>query len=125
MVFVAFVALSFAQVWLAPMFMQNGAIRGVVAAISFAIPGQRALEDVLLPAGLDGGRIAASAFTWLLAVIYFASAASRLRLSAGLIRLERVQRPEALGASLLALVQGMLAVIGIQLLVMGSASRLL
>ncbi len=57
----------------------------------------------------------------MLAAIYFASAASRLRLSAGLIRLERVQRPEAMGAYLLALIQGALAVVGIQMLFVGSA----
>ncbi|HTT99161.1 MAG TPA: hypothetical protein VMF58_14015 [Rhizomicrobium sp.] len=122
MTFVVFVALSFAaQVWFAPQVMQWPVADGIRAAISFVVPGQRLIEDDLLRCGLDGGRNFASAFVWFLAAVYFASAASRLRLAAGLIRLERVQRPEAMGASLLALVQGALAVVGIQLLFVGSA----
>lgn len=121
MVFVVFVALSFAnQVWFAPTHIENGLVDALKAAIGFAVPGQRALENVLASDGLDGGRIFASAFSWLLAVIYFASAVSRLKLAAGLIRLERAKRPEALGASTLALILGAMSVVGIQLLFMGS-----
>ena len=39
----------------------------------------------------------AAAFTWLLAIIYLGSAVSRLKLTAGLMRLERAKRPEILG----------------------------
>jgi hypothetical protein len=126
MTFVVFVALSFiVQVWLAPLVMQSPVAGAIRDAISFVVPGQRLIEDDLLPCGLDGGRIFASAFVWFLAIVYFASAASRLRLAAGLIRLERVQRPEAMGAGLLALLQGALAVTGIQLLFIGSAYQAL
>jgi len=122
MTFVVFVAMSFAvQVWIAPQVMDFPVAKGIQAAISFVVPGQRVIENDLQPCGLDNGRIFASAFVWFLTAIYFASAASRLRLSAGLIRLERVQRPEAMGATLLALVQGALAVVGIQLLFVGNA----
>src|SRR6202012_5504614 len=104
------------EVWLAPQIMQSPIAGAIRDAIAFVVPGQRVIEDDLLPCGLDGGRIFASAFVWFLAIVYFASAASRLRLAAGLIRLERVQRPEAMGAWLLALLQGALAVVGFQLL---------
>jgi len=122
MTFVVFVALSFVvQVWIAPQVMESPIAGAIRDAIAFVVPGQRVIADDLLPCGLDGGRIFASAFVWFLAAIYFASASSRLRLAAGLIRLERVQRPEAMGASPLALLQGALAVVGIQLLFVGSA----
>jgi hypothetical protein len=121
-VFILFVILSFvAQIWFAPRYMQNPAMEALRSAIFFVVPGQRALENALSPCGLDGGRLLASAFAWLLAIIYVASATSRLRLAAGIIRLERVQRPEALGPSVLAFLQGSLAVVGIQMLFVGSA----
>jgi hypothetical protein len=126
LVFAAFVALSFAdQVAFAPQYMQNPAVDAIKAAIGFAVPGQRTLESALIPCGLDGGRIFASAFAWLLAAIYLASAVSRIRLAAGLVRLERVKRPEALGAGPLAFLLGLLAVIGIQFLYVGSAFQFL
>lgn len=125
-VFVAFTVLSFVnQVWFAPEFLQSPVATALRSAISFVVPGQRALETVLEPMGLDGGRIFASAFAWLLAIIFIGSAASRLRLAAGLIRLERVKRPEALGASTLALLLGILAVAGIQFFFVGTAYTLI
>ncbi len=125
-VFAVFVVLSFVdQAVFAPRYIGNGAVDALKSAVFFAVPGQRALEAALLPCGLDGGRIFAAAFTWLLAVIYLGSAASRLRLAAGLIRIERDKRPEALGPSLLALLLGTLAVIGIQFLFVGSAFQFL
>ena len=57
--------------------------------------GQRALVGALEACNMDGGRAFAGTFAWLLAVIYLASAASRLRLQAGLIRLEAGDRPQA------------------------------
>ena len=126
MTFVVFVVLSFAvQVWLAVPLMQNPAARAIQSAISFVVPGQRAFDETLGSCGLDGGRILAFAVSWFLAIVYFASAASRLRLAAGLIRLERAQRREALGAGLLAFLLGALAVVGIQLLFIGSIFTLL
>ena len=122
LVFIAFALLSFInQVWFAPQFMENPAAGALKSAIYFVVPGQRALETALEPHGLDGGRVFAFAFSWLLAIVFFASAASHLRLAAGLIRLERANRPEALGASTLALLLGALSVVGIQLLFVGAA----
>jgi hypothetical protein len=121
-IFVLFTALSFInQIWFAPRIMQFPVAEALRSAIFFAIPGQRGLENTLSPCGLDGGRFFTSAFTWLLAIVYFASAVSRLRLAAGLIRLERVKRPEAMGGKLLTLLLGALAVVGIQFLFVGTA----
>lgn len=121
-VFVCFVVLSFViQVAVAPAFVSGGVIEAVERALAFAVPGQRALIDALAPCGLDGGRIFASAFSWLLAIIYLASAASRLTLSAGIIRLERTLRPDPLGKAAPAIALGAAAIGGIQLLYMGSA----
>jgi hypothetical protein len=121
-VFLVFVILSFLnQTFFAPEHLGGPVIEGLEAAIAFAVPGQRALLDALTPCGLDGGRIFASGFTWLLAIIYLASAASRLRLLAGIIRIERVTRPEPLGDLPLTIVMGFFAIAGIQLLYIGSA----
>jgi hypothetical protein len=123
-VFVFFVAMSFAvQVFFAPQFMQGDAVNALKAAVAFAVPGQHALQDTLQTCGLDGGRIFASAFTWFLAFIYVGSAMSHLKLTAGLIRLERDRRPEALGPTLLALLLGVASVVGFQFLYVGSAYR--
>ena len=70
---------------------------------------------------MDGGRVFAAAFAWLLAIIYLASAASRLKLQAGLIRLEAGDRPQTLGPTLRAFLFGIVAVVGIQFLFVGSA----
>jgi hypothetical protein len=70
---------------------------------------------------MDGGRIFAAAFTWLLAIIYVGSAASRLRLVAGIMRLERTQKPEILSPTWRAFLLGVAAVVGIQFLFVGSA----
>jgi hypothetical protein len=70
---------------------------------------------------MDGGRVFASAFTWLLAIIFLASTASRLKLQAGLIRLEAEGRPQLLGPTLRAFLFGIVAVVAIQFLAVGSA----
>ena len=70
---------------------------------------------------MDGGRVFAAGFAWLLAIIFLASAASRLRLAAGIIRLERGDRPQLLGPTVRAFLLGMVAVVGIQFLFVGSA----
>lgn len=120
-VFIVFVIASFAvQTAYVPDHVSGGILRALQAAIEFAVPGQRGLEEALGHCGLDGGRMFASAFAWLLALIYIGSALSRIRLTAGIIRLERKQRPENLGSAGLALVLGFAAVIGIQLLYIGS-----
>ncbi len=119
LVFAAFVCLSFAVQIVAPEIMQNPLAEALKGAIHFAVPGERAFE-ASLACGLDGGRIFAASFAWLLAIVHLASAMSRLKLSAGLIRLERAKRPEALGATVLAFLLGAASVVGIQLLFIGS-----
>ena len=121
-VFLLFVCLSFAnQAWFAPLVLHGNVVGPLEQAIYFVVPGQRALVQALDSCSLDGGRIFAAAFAWLLAVIYLASAASRLRLQAGLIRLEAGDRPQALGPTLRAFLFGIVAVVGIQFLFVGSA----
>jgi hypothetical protein len=126
-IFVIFLILSFAnQVVFAPLSVGGGTI-GVSAsgalesAIYFAVPGQRALVYSLAVCSMDGGRVFAAAFTWLLAIIYLGSAASRLKLTAGIMRLERAKRPEILGPTLRAFLLGIAAVVGIQFLFVGSS----
>jgi hypothetical protein len=120
LVFVAFVLLSFInQVAIAPDQMNNPVAGAIAAAVSGIIPGQGALEDQL-SCGLDGGRVFASAFAWILALVFVGSGVHRIRLTAGLMRMERVTRPEALGPLPLALVLGFFAIVGIQLFFIGS-----
>ena len=121
-VFLLFVALSFInQVWFAPGHLIGNAVMPLEQAIYFAVPGQRALVSTLDVCSLDGGRIFASAFSWILAVIFLASACSRLKLQAGIIRLERNTRPEGLNPSIRAFCLGLVAVVGVQFLFVGSA----
>jgi hypothetical protein len=121
-VFLIFVALSFLnQAFVAPTNIDRGAAGALENAIYFVVPGQRTLVGALEVCTMDGGRVFAAAFAWLLAVIYLASAASRLRLQAGLIRLEAGDRPQALGPTLRAFLFGIVAVVGIQFLFVGSA----
>jgi hypothetical protein len=121
-VFLLFVVISFLnQILVAPHVLEHGGAGALQNAIYFVVPGQRALVDALDNCTLDGGRMFAAAFTWLLAVIYLASTASRLRLTAGLIRLEADARPQALGPTLRAFLFGIAAVVGIQFLFVGSA----
>jgi hypothetical protein len=121
-VFLAFVCLSFVnQIWFAPRHLGGNAVLPLEQAIYFVVPGQRALVSILDICSLDGGRIFASAFSWTLAVIYLASACSRLKLQAGIIRLERNTRPEGLAPAVRAFCLGLVAVVGVQLLFVGSA----
>jgi hypothetical protein len=121
-VFVAFVVLSFVnQIIVAPLYMGGGIAGAVQSTLSFFVPGQRALESALQSCSLDGGRVFSSATAWLLAIIFLASAVSRIGLSAGLIRLERMTRPSSLDPTVTAVVFGAMAIVGIQLLFVGSA----
>jgi hypothetical protein len=120
-IFVIFLILSIAdQIFFAPQTDGTGA-SGALEAAMYLVPGQRALVESLTACSLDGGRVFAGAFTWLLAIIYLASASSRLKLTAGIMRLERSARPEILGPTLRAFLLGMGAVVGIQFLFIGSA----
>ena len=125
-VFIVFAMASFAvQAVYVPSHNSGGLLNLLQAAIGFAVPGQDALENALGRCGLDGGRAFASAFAWMLALIFLGSALSRIRLAAGILRLERKRRPEALGATTLTFLLGLLAVIGIQFVYVGTAYLLL
>jgi hypothetical protein len=121
-VFLLFVVLSFLnQAFVAPANIDRAAAAALQNAIYFVVPGQRALVASLDACTMDGGRVFAAAFAWLLAIIYLASTASRLKLQAGLIRLEAGGGPQALGPTLRAFLFGIVAVVGIQFLFVGSA----
>jgi hypothetical protein len=120
-VFVVFAIVVFlVQTIYLPMHIANPAFDALRGAMDFAIPGQRALEDRLGMCGGDGVQAAASSVSWLLAFVFLGSAVSRIRLAAAIVRLERRQRPELLGVSTLAFVLGLVSVVGIQLLFVGS-----
>jgi hypothetical protein len=126
LVFIAFTLIVFyVQVFHAPGNHGGAAVDAIRGAVRFAVVGQTSLETALAQCNLDGGRVLVSALSWLLGLIWLGSALSRIRLAAGIVRLERKQRPEALGAQPLALVLGIAAVIGFQLLYMGSGYGLL
>jgi len=121
-VFLLFVVLSFFnQAFVAPLVLEQNPASALQNAIYFVVPGQRTLVASLEACTMDGGRVFAAAFAWLLAIIYLASATSRLRLQAGLIRLEAGDRPQPLGPTLRAFLFGIVAVVGIQFLFVGSA----
>lgn len=126
LVFLLFVLLSFlVQVAFAPQLMLLPAVQQLEAAMYFAVPGQHALVRALDSCNMDGGRIFAAAFSWMLAIIWMASALSRLKLQAGVIRLEMAGKPEIIGPSLRALLFGIVAMVGVQFLYLGSAFPLL
>lgn len=121
LVFVVFAAIVFSvQLVFAPGQQPVGALGALGAALHYAIPGQRALEGALGVCGVDGGRDFASAASWLLAFVFLGSAASRLRLQAGLLRLERKRSGASLSAVPLTFALGFFAVTGIQMLFVGS-----
>lgn len=125
-VFLVFVVLSFVdQVVYAPAHISGGVTHALESAIYFAIPGQRAIADRLGECAMDGGRVFTSAFTWLMAVVFVGSAVSRLKHTADLIRLERAVRPEMLGPIAPAAVVGIIAVLAIQCIFIGSVFPLL
>lgn len=124
-VFLAFIAIVFCvQIVLSAPAPHGPAVAALESAIRFAVFGQASLEARLAVCGLDGGRLLVSAASWLLALVFLGSALSRLRLAAGLVRLERKRRPEALGAQPLAFAVGFAAVVGIQLFYIGTAYSL-
>ncbi|MEI9995213.1 MAG: hypothetical protein WDM91_11510 [Rhizomicrobium sp.] len=121
-VFLLFVAASFAaQVAYAPAMLGGAIPNAVQGAIAAVVPGQVALAARLDACTLDGGRVFAAAFAWLLAIIFVASAVSRIGLTAGLLRLERTLRPSSFGPTVLAGLYGIAAIVGFQLLFVGSA----
>jgi hypothetical protein len=120
-VFLVFVVLSFLnQVFVAPFVTDHPAVQAVEFAMSHAVPGQYALESALAGCALDGGRTFAGAFAWLLTFIFVASAASRIALAAGILRLDHLLRPSAFGPTFLAVLYGLCALVAFQLLYIGS-----
>lgn len=120
-VFVVFLALIFGvQVWGVSHRIAGPAIDALERAISFAVPGHAALVGRLQQCDLDGGRAFASAFTWLLAFIFAASAISRLKQTAAAIRADWRAHPQGLTPLGLSAVLGMCAVVGTQCLFVGS-----
>jgi hypothetical protein len=124
LVFLAFLVLSLV-VQIAPHHPSWGILNALEAAVRFAVPGQRALADGLARCNLDSGGSFAAASAWLLAFVFLGSAMSRVRMAAGVVRLERKRRIEPLGPTGIAFVLGLAAVAGIQLLFVGSLFRLL
>lgn len=121
-VFLVFVVLSFLnQVLIAPRFMGSPAAGAVQGTLSFFVPGQNALQNALENCSLDGGRIFASGTAWLLAIIFLASALSRVRLASGIIRIERMARTPTIGPTTTAVIFGIVAIVSFQLLFVGSA----
>jgi hypothetical protein len=120
-VFALFALLSFVdQTMVAPHYATGNVSDAVEGALGL-VPGQRAFASALLPCSLDGGRIFASSITWLLAFILFGSSLSRIRLASGLLRLERNRRAPSLSAGLAALFLGVIAIVGVQMLLIGTA----
>ena len=124
LVFVAFVCLSFVnQVLYAPNQAWNAVSSAITVAMHYVVPGQRAFDQ--LPCHLpNGGRAFASAFAWLLALIYLCSTLSHLKLSAGIIRLENTKRSPSLSPTAVSAVLGAASILGIQLLFVGSGYAL-
>ncbi len=124
-VFLIFVVLSYLdQVIYSPLHVSGNITEAVEGALYFGVPGQRAIVDHLETCGLDGGRVFASSFTWVLAFIFAGSAISRLRLTAGLIRFERSLHPPVISPTAIAAVLGIAAVIAIQCIFVGSVVSL-
>jgi hypothetical protein len=120
-VFLTFALLIFTvQTTYLPQHVSGGILSALEASVHFAIPGQRALEARLDACTLDGGRVTASALSWLLAVIFLGSGLSRVRLAAGIARLERQRHRDVIGPASLTLLLGIFAVIAIQFLMLGT-----
>jgi hypothetical protein len=123
--FAAFATLSFAgQVLYAPHHVSGKITDGLEGALYFAVPGHAVIVDRLGECGLDGGRVFSSAFAWFLAIVFAASAISRLNVTANIVRIERKTRREALRPAVVAAVLGIAAVLAIQCLFVGSVLAL-
>jgi hypothetical protein len=125
-VFILFVVASFAaQAVLVSAIGNSPAAVALQKAIFFGVPGEPALNARLYacqyPQPLIYSVSIVSSFTWLLAIIYVASAVSRIALTAGLLRLERALRPSSFGPTVLAALYFVVALVVFQLLYMGSA----
>jgi hypothetical protein len=125
-VFLVFAVLSFVvQVWYAPRHLSGPITEAVENALYFAIPGNAMVITRLDECAIDGGRVFASSAAWLLALVFAASAISRLKQTADAMRVDRMLHPQSLSPMGLAAVLGIVAVAGIQCLFVGSPIALL
>ena len=129
-VFFLFAAISFAvQVYFIPAIGGSAVGQAVLKAVYVVVPGMPALVTKLNACPIIHANAyslaLASAFVWLLAFIYTASALSRLGLSAGLVRLEHAAHPASFSPTLLAALYGITAIVWLQLLYVGSLYGLL
>jgi hypothetical protein len=127
-VFFAFVAASFAvQTYLITSIGGSGAAQALQKALYFVVPGLSAMVTRLGACGIVSPSMyslsLASAVAWVLAMIFLASAASRIRLTAGLLRLERAMHRMPFSPRVLAALYGTVALVAFQLLYVGSAYR--
>jgi hypothetical protein len=125
-IFLVFVAVIFAvQAFFVSAIGTSVPAQAVQKAMYFVLPGVRQIVARLNACGVDQNHIyyvqLASAVAWLLAIVYVASASSRINLNAGLMRLERARQRSSFGPTLSAALYGIVAIVGIQLLLMGSA----
>ena len=126
LVFLVFAALSFVdQVWYAPHHLSGPVTNALEGALYFAVPGHAVVVDRLGACALDGGRVFASSFAWLLATVFAGSAISRLKQTADAMRIDRMLHPQSLSPMGLAAILGIIAVVGIQCLFVGSPLGLL
>jgi len=125
LVFVVFVIASFAvQVWYAPSHVTGRLTDAVEGALYFAIPGHAVVVDRLGDCAIDGGRVFASSFAWLLAIVFAGSAISRIKQTSAAMRIDRALHPQSLSPTALAAVLGVTTVFAIQGLFVGSALSL-
>ena len=125
-VFLVFVIASFAaQVAFASAPIDTSPAAGALRrAMYVVVPGEPALNERLVtlgyPQSIAYSILVMSSFAWLLAIIFVASAMSRIGLTAGLLRLERALRPSSFGPTVLAAIYGTVALVVFQLLYIGS-----
>jgi hypothetical protein len=125
-VFLAFAAVSFlVQVWYAPRHLSGPVTEAIENALYFAIPGNAMVITRLDECAIDGGRVFASSAAWLLGVVFAASAISRLKQTADAMRVDRMLHPQSLTPMGLAAALGIVAVVGIQCLFVGSPIALM
>jgi hypothetical protein len=126
LVFLAFVIVSFVeQAWVAPHRLTGRLTDALEGALYFAVPGHAVVVDRLGECALDGGRVFASSFTWLLAIVFAGSAISRLKQTSDAMRIDRMLHPQSLSPTALAAVLGVTTIFAVQGIFVGSALSLL
>ena len=126
LVFLAFVIVSFVeQGWYAPHHITGPLTDALEGALYFAVPGHAVVVDRLGECMLDGGRVFASAFSWLLAIVFAGSAISRLKQTSDAMRIDRLLHPQSLSPTALAAVLGVTTIFAVQCIFVGSALSLL